>query len=94
MEAPDFLKGAGATLVGLVIGKSLNRTATSIESLPKLEWRVETLESAKLAQDLKNQEIEAIWRELAKAKAWIETAAELAKTKGLDLSTPRWGKEP
>jgi len=94
MEYGQALTGAGGALVGLVVGKLLNRTASSIESLPKLEWRVEVLEKHKTDQDIKNSELTALWRELAKAKAWIETAAELAKAKGMDLTTPRWGKEP
>ena len=89
---------AGGVLLGLIVSKLLNRTAASVAELPVLEYRVKHLEEkvsaqAEMIQDHETQ-LAAVWREFGKAKSWIETAVELARAKGLELSTPRWGKEP
>ena len=91
MEINNILVGAGGALLGLIVSKVLNKTATSIEDLPKLYWRVEELE--KKAEEIKD--IQALWRELGKAKQWIDDTAETSEENAINIPrAPRWGKEP
>lgn len=98
MDSQSTIVGVGGALLGVIVTKLITRTATSIENLPELEWRVKALEKkleeAKTAADAQDRELQAVWRELAKAKSWINVAAELARGKGMELTTPQWGKEP
>lgn len=98
MDTQSTFVGVGGALLGMIVTKLISRTATNVDGLDKLYWRVEELEkrsteSVKQRETLERENA-ALWRELAKAKSWIEVASELARGKGLELTTPRWGKEP